>query len=256
MIPKNIYYVWVGGKDKPAIFYECLESWQKNLPGYNIIEINEYTFDLDYHLEHNKFFNICYERKMWAFVSDYMRVIHLYENGGIYLDTDMQIIKDISTLIDNKVEFFAGFEDDNLINGAILGASKGSEILKNIIEFYNKDIWGSPLFSIPSIITYTLNNYIPNLNKIKHSYYDEKVKIYPYYYFYPYHYTEDFTESCITDQTYAIHWWSHSWNKIDDYIFLRTKHLVGVKQNILAFLIKNKHRIKILRQHYKQKKSY
>lgn len=240
MIPKNIYYVWVGGKDKPEIFHKCYNSWKQHLPSYNIVEINESNFDLQYHLANNKFFRACYNRKMWAFVSDYMRVIYLYDNGGIYLDTDMEIVQDFSKLINNDTEFFAGFEDDYLINGAILGASKGSPILKSIIEFYNEGIWYSPYFSIPSIITHILNNDLPINRKLKDSYFDKNVKIYPQHYFYPYHYTQEFSKRCITKDTYGIHWWSHSWNKIDDYIFLRTKHMSGYRKKVISFLIRKK----------------
>lgn len=243
MIPKVIYYVWVGGAKKPEVFYKCLKSWKQYLPNYNIIEINESNFDLDYHLANNKFFKICYDRKMWAFVSDYMRVVHLYENGGIYLDTDMEIVQDFSKLITDETEFFAGFEDDYMINGAILGSSKGSSILKNIIDFYDSEIWNSPLFTIPSIITHILNNYLPINHKLKYFYFDKNTSIYPSHYFYPYHYSQRFTNDCITTDTYGIHWWGHSWNKDDDYLFLRTKHLSGISKLNLSFLVRLKRQI-------------
>lgn len=243
MIPKNIYYVWVGGNEKPEVFNKCLKSWQENLPDYNIIEINESNFDLQYHLDNNKFFKKCYERKMWAFVSDYMRVIHLYENGGIYLDIDMQIIKNFSTLIDKEVKFFAGFEDENIVNAAIVGAIKGSEILKSVIDFYNNEIWISPFFTIPHILTSILNSHINTKGKLKHSYISDSIKLFPAIYFYPYHYNESYNDECITKNTYGIHWWGHSWNKEDDYIFLRTKHMNGWKKKSVAFIIKGKYRL-------------
>lgn len=243
MIPKTLYYVWVGGAKKPEIFYKCLHSWKKNLPNYDIIEINESNFDLDYHLNHNKFFKVCYDRKMWAFVSDYMRVIHLYEHGGIYLDTDMEILQDFSHLITDKTEFFAGFEDEDNVNVAILGSAKGSQILKSTLEFYDNEIWHSPLFTIPSIVTHILNNHLPINDKLKYFYFDEKISIYPSRYFYPYHYSQKFTNDCVTTDTYGIHWWGHSWNKDDDYLFLRTKHLSGISKLNLSFLVRLKRQI-------------
>lgn len=227
MIPKVLYYVWVGGNEKPDIFYQCLETWKKHLPDYDIVEINESNFNLKYHLENNSFFKVCYDRKMWAFVSDYMRVVHLYENGGIYLDTDMEIIKDFSKIINKGTEFFAGFEDNNNINAAIFGACKHSQVLKNVLKFYENDIWNSSLYTIPSIFTHILNDYLPINQKLCDSYYSQEIRLFPSYYFYPYHYTAKFSKECLTSNTYGIHWWSHSWNKVDDYIFLNTKHLSG-----------------------------
>ena len=81
MIEKKIYYVWVGNAKKPDIFYKCLESWKKNLPDFEIIEINEKNFDMKKHLAKNRFFRECYERRLWAYVSDYMRVHFMYENS-------------------------------------------------------------------------------------------------------------------------------------------------------------------------------
>lgn len=243
MIPNNIYYVWVGGNDKPAIFYTCFESWKKNLPNYNIIEINESNFDLDYHLEHNQFFKTCYERKMWAYVSDYMRTVYLFENGGIYLDTDMEILKDFSALIDSEVEFFAGLEDDSIVSAGIIGSSKGSETLKQVINFYDNEIWDSELFTIPQILTFVLNNQLNLKNNIKYSFIGNSLKLFPSNYFYPYHYTETYSNECITENTYGIHWWGHSWNKKDDYIFLRTKHIHGWQKKSTAFILSSKYRL-------------
>ena len=116
MIEKKIYYVWVGDGKKPNIFYQCHGSWCENLKNYKIIEINEKNFDMERHLKENRFFRECYERKLWAYVSDYIRVHYMYENGGIYLDTDMEIIKDISPLLKDETEFFLGYENEKFLN--------------------------------------------------------------------------------------------------------------------------------------------
>jgi len=102
MIEKKIYYVWIGNAKKPDIFYKCLESWKKNLPDFEIIEINEKNFDMEKHLAKNSFFRECYERRLWAYVSDYMRVHFMYENSGIYVDTDMEIIKNLTPILEEK----------------------------------------------------------------------------------------------------------------------------------------------------------
>ena len=114
MIEKKIYYVWVGNAKKPDIFYKCLESWKKNLPDFEIIEINEKNFDMEKHLAKNRFFRECYERRLWAYVSDYMRVHFMYENSGIYVDTDMEIIKDLTPILEEKDSFFKNPENEKL----------------------------------------------------------------------------------------------------------------------------------------------
>lgn len=248
MIPKVIYYVWVGGSEKPEIFHKCLESWKTHLPNYDIVEINESNFDMNYHLLNNKFFRTCYDRKMWAFVSDYMRVVHLFENGGIYLDTDMEILKDFSILINSEIEFLAGFEDEYMVSAGIIGAAKGSETLKQVIDFYNNDIWNSELFTIPQILTFVLSRQLNLKDKLKYSFISDSLKLFPSKYFYPYHFTEKYSNECITENTYGIHWWGHSWDKRDDYVFLKTKHMSPRKMKVAGFLYKSKYNINVVRK--------
>ena len=159
MIEKKIYYVWIGNAKKPDIFYKCLKSWQEKLPDFEIIEINEKNFDIEGHLKKNRFFRECYERKLWAYMSDYIRVHYMYENSGIYVDTDMEIIKNISPLIENeKMKFFidtANVDDIRLANdlGVICGvttnpsliAKEGrdfKEVIKEITEIVDGPISG------------------------------------------------------------------------------------------------------------------
>lgn len=242
MIPKNIYYVWVGGNKKPDIFYKCLDSWQENLPGYTITEINETNFDMKYHLKNNKFFRECYKRKIWAFVSDYIRIIHLYENGGIYLDIDMEITKDISKLIDDKTTFFAGLERPSVISAGIIGAEKNSPILREILQFYKKDIWKKKIYTIPTILTYSINNILTTEHPIIDGYFDNNIKIFPVDYFYPYPNGVPFSPEYLTPNTHGIHWWNESWGNLDHYLFLRTKHIKQPLKSLfkIALIIKNK----------------
>ena len=95
MIPKIIHYCWFGGNPLPELAIKCIESWKKYLPDYEIKEWNESNFDI----------NCCayvreaYEAKKWAFVSDYARFWILYQHGGLYFDTDVELIKSIDDLI-------------------------------------------------------------------------------------------------------------------------------------------------------------
>ena len=95
MIPKKIHYCWFGRGEKPKDALKCIESWKKFCPDYEILEWNEDNFDLT----QNRYMKEAYEAKKWAFVSDYARLKIIYDNGGIYLDTDVEIIKPIDDLL-------------------------------------------------------------------------------------------------------------------------------------------------------------
>lgn len=229
MIEKKIYYVWIGNGKKPDIFYKCYDSWKKHLPDFEIIEINEKNFDVEKHLRKNRFFKECYERRLWAYVSDYMRVHFMYENSGIYVDTDMEIIKDISFLIKNEnVKFFIGYEDEKHISVGIFGCERKSGILKDVIKFYENDIWSKPLWTIPKIFTYIFEKKYNLTEKRENNLQKGEIIIYPKEYFYPYSFKEKFSESCIKENTYGIHWWNDSWGSLKSKLFLESKHLKGI----------------------------
>ncbi|MGL4897193.1 MAG: glycosyltransferase family 32 protein, partial [Cetobacterium sp.] len=120
---KKIHYIWLGKGSKPNIMDICINSWREKLPNYEIIEWNEENLDFYNEIKKNRFLEECYKRKLWAFLSDYFRVKVLYENGGIYLDSDMQILKSLDRFLDDKL--FLGMEDENQPSAGIIGAKKG-----------------------------------------------------------------------------------------------------------------------------------
>ena len=129
MIPKIIHYCWFGRGEKPELVQRCIESWRKFCPDYEIVEWNEDNFDI----------NICqytreaYRAKKWAFVSDLARLIIVYENGGIYLDTDVELKRGL----DDLCSYNAWFAQDDIryINtGLGFGSCKNFELLKAIID--------------------------------------------------------------------------------------------------------------------------
>lgn len=217
MIEKKLHYVWFGNSKPPKVL-KCIESWKKLLPDYEIFEWNEQTFDVDKEIKNNKFFRECYNRKLWAFVSDYIRVKVLYEYGGVYLDTDMEIIKDITPLLDT--ELFLGYENNSVMSFGIVGVIPKHLVFKRFLEFYQEKIWKSPLYVVTSILTEILNTEYKNQDLLKN-----KIKIYSKEYFYPFNHDEEFTKECITKNTYAIHWWGKSWSKNPKVYFLKYKHL-------------------------------
>ena len=108
MIPKIIHYIWLGGKPKPNVVNICINSWREKLSDYEIIEWNEKNLKLDEISSKNKFFSECRKRKLWAYMADYLRLWILYQYGGIYIDTDMQIIRSLDSLLD--CDFWIGEE--------------------------------------------------------------------------------------------------------------------------------------------------
>lgn len=130
-VPRNIIYVWVGDKEKPPEVLECIETWKKNMPDWNYIEISDKTFDFS----NNKYCVEAYKNKKWAFVSDYLRLLALYKYGGVYLDTDVIVCKPLDKFL--KWDFFTGFEQPHYPVTATLGASKENPLIKEMLDKYD-----------------------------------------------------------------------------------------------------------------------
>ena len=101
MIPKKIHYCWFGRGEKPKLAQKCIASWKKYMPDYEIIEWNEDNFDVN----RNAYTKMCYEQKKYAFLTDYLRLVIVEEQGGIYFDTDVEaavavydVVKSVSCL--------------------------------------------------------------------------------------------------------------------------------------------------------------
>ena len=131
MIPKIIHYVWVGGNPKPKNIQRCLKTWRKHLQDYKIIEWNEDNFDI----HENKYVEQAYQAKKWAFVSDYIRAKEVYEYGGIYLDTDVLVLDDLTSLLNDRA--FVGFENKDNPFTAVFGAEKHHPLLKDMLAYYD-----------------------------------------------------------------------------------------------------------------------
>ena len=132
-IPKVIHYCWFGEGEIPDECKHWMESWYKYCPDYEIIRWDE----KNYNVEKNNFMREAYEAKKWAFVSDYARLDIIYNNGGIYLDTDVEIKQPIDDILRN--EAFCGFEaNDRVAFGLGYGASVKNEIIKEIMDVYEE----------------------------------------------------------------------------------------------------------------------
>lgn len=129
MIPKIIHYCWFGGCEKSEEIKLYIDTW-KNMEGYKVIEWNEENFDIN----SCEFISKAYKLRKWAFVSDYVRLKVLYEYGGIYLDTDVEIVKSFDPLLNN--ELFLGFIFDCSIGTAVIGSVKNNKTVKELLDLY------------------------------------------------------------------------------------------------------------------------
>ena len=131
-IPKTIHYCWFGRNEIPAQYQKWMESWKRYCPDYEIIEWNENNYDVN----KNQYTRQAYKRKKWAFVSDYARIDIVNEYGGIYLDTDVEIVASFDELLYQKG--FAGFESEQFVAlGLGFGAVKGLPIIKEMMDYYD-----------------------------------------------------------------------------------------------------------------------
>ena len=207
MIPKIIHYCWFGYNEKPEFLQSCINTFSKKNPDWEIVEWNNDN------IEYNSYVRYCFDKKYWVKISDFIRLKVLHDYGGIYLDTDVEVIKPLDFLLENKA--FFSYESKGRINHAISGAEKGHWFLERCVDEFLRTFDGSQwnVAGGPIFITKMLEKYfkIPEYDDNVVKYGDDEVTIYPSRYFFPYYYTEKFDESCITKDTAAIHHWSLTW---------------------------------------------
>lgn len=221
-IPKVIHYCWFGGKKKPKLVRDCIKSWKKYLPQYKIIEWNEKNADLSH-----PFVQQAYSLGKWAFVADYVRLKVLLENGGIYLDTDMMLLKSLNEFLNN--ECFFGAEQYNIISCGVIGAQRQNNFIKKCLMSYEKIVADNPIDWNDHIITLK----ITELFRKQYNFYEEFDKlielngstIYPINHFYPFplESKDDILnyKKYIQKDSYAVHLWIGSWIVYNEFKFLR-----------------------------------
>lgn len=224
MIPKIIHYCWFGPKPFPKLVSKCIETWTQHLGDYEFNLWNESNSPMNI-----PFVQEAYAAKKYAFVSDYVRFWALFQHGGIYLDTDMFVIKDFNNLLNNDI--FFGWETLEMknISCGIIGSTRNQVFFDHVCKYYNEINYNKSDIAelvVPKILTKVYQQ-IEDKNKIA---------IYPYDYFYPFPYEEkENVKNFIkfkTKNTYAIHLWNISWGSrkaiIRDWIFY---HLKKVKSS-------------------------
>lgn len=209
MIPKKIHYCWFGHGPKPKLAKKCIKSWKRHCPDYEMIEWNEDNFDIT---AAPLYVRQAFEAKKWAFVTDYVRLKVVYDHGGIYLDTDVELKKPLDSLRDHTAYF--GFEDGKYINtGLGFGATKGAPILAELMEDYQ-----NIRFTLPDGTYDTKPCPVRNTEVfLRHGLRQDDsmqtlpgdILILPSSYFCPYSY--DMQLNADPKKAYSIHWFSASW---------------------------------------------
>lgn len=217
MIPKVIHYIWLGKGKKSDLTNRCIESWKRYLPEYEIIEWNEDNFDVNQYI----FVKEAYNERKFAFASDFIRLYVLYNYGGIYMDTDVEITKDISCFLNLKS--FSGFESYTDIPTGIMAAEKGLPIFQEFLSYYDDkhfvlDNGKYNDISNVQIITNICKKHGLIQNNTQQTICD--FTLYPKDFFCPK--DAKTLKTNITANTYAIHHFNGSWNTG----FNRTRHVL------------------------------
>lgn len=208
MIPKVIHYCWFSGEPLPEDIEKCIESWKTHMPNYKIIRWDTSNFDVNM----SKYTQEAFQKKKWAFLSDYARLWILYNHGGLYLDSDIEVFKSFDPLLDNHA--FTGFESKERIAAWIFGSEKGNPIIEKLLNYYTNRSFVLPngkldLTPNPVPLTQILLEYGLVRNNKYQSLCNGEFTIYPMTYFCPkrpYEKTE-----CFTQDTYAMHLFSGAW---------------------------------------------
>lgn len=212
MIPKIIHYCWFGRNPKHKLEKKCIASWKRFCPDYQIIEWNEDNYDL---ASAPLFVRQAIEAKKWAFATDYIRLKVVYEYGGIYMDTDVELVKPLDSLLDNKTYY--GLQHSNSIisvaSGLGFGAEKHTAFLCELMTLYESE----PFLLPNGEINITTNSAKETavfqkyglILEDREQLLTEGIHIYPTEYFNPIHWGEK--KPKMTEKTVSIHWNAVSW---------------------------------------------
>lgn len=224
-IPKVIYYCWFGREKLPALAEKCINSWKKHCPGYEIVCLNEDNFDISA----NRYASEAYAAQKWAFVSDYTRLKVLYEHGGIYLDTDVELIRPIDGL--TKETGYMGFDDKGTVaTGLGFACEKGNALIGEFLKDYDNIPFllpdgGYDMTPCPDRNTKTLKRLGMDLSIRDQVFMG--IHMLPEEYLCPMKYYTG--KKILTKNTYSIHHYCASWISPTAKRTLFLKRVLGVK---------------------------
>lgn len=206
-IPRIVHYCWFGRGEKPKIVERCMRSWYKHLGGYEMMEWNEDNFDI----AAIPYVQEAYEARKFAFVSDYVRLYALYRHGGIYLDTDVEVVRPLDSLLHHRA--FSGFEDEHYLQSGTMGAAAEHPWIGALLQDYEKRSFlladGTyDMTTNTAVISAICSKDGLQLNgqyqELSHG-----TAFYPRTYFSPYDYING--GNYITSDSYTIHHFAQSW---------------------------------------------
>ena len=214
MIPKKIHYCWFGGNPLPEMAVHCIESWKKYCPDYEIIEWNEQNFDLEY----CDYVKEAYAAKKWAFVSDVARLYALVTQGGIYMDTDVEVLRPLDDIL--EYEAVSGFEGYDRIPTGLMACEAGQPLFKELLAEYDtahfvREDGSLDITTNVTRITNTCLKYGLVLNNTKQTV--GGFTLFPKDYFCPKDCETKQLE--LTDNTYTIHHFDGSWQSAEQQWF-------------------------------------
>ena len=233
MIPKILHYCWFGGQPLPEDIKRYLQSWKKQCPDYKIMRWDETNFDVT----SNKFCQQAYENRKWAFVSDYFRLKILYDYGGIYMDTDVEVLQKLDDFLHCK--WFSGFEKSesgyNIPTGT-MGSEKGSPLIKELLEYYedNDFIGTDGCFNTTSNVV-IITDYIKQKYNVimdgQYKLFGDGFALYPFDYFCAKSFVTG--KLYLTSNTYTVHHFKGSW------LTPRQKRKILIKKILIKVLGEN-----------------
>lgn len=216
-IPKIIHYCWFGRNPKPKLAERCLKSWKRFCPDYQIIEWNEDNFDVS---TAPLYVRQAYEAGRWAFVTDYVRLKALTEMGGIYMDTDVEVVKPLDPFLEQ--EAFAGFEHETRVQTGVLACRKEFPLFREFMRYYDDASFLRPDGSVDTTTNVEILTALCRERGLKLN--DrfqviDGLAIYPREVFCPVDY--DTRKLKKTRKTVTIHWFSGSWHTREELRQLR-----------------------------------
>lgn len=248
-IPKIIHYCWFGGKDLPELEKKCMKTWKKILPDYTFMFWNEHTFDIN-SVEWTK---SAYKAHKYAFVADYVRLWALYKYGGVYLDTDIKMIKSFNDLLGyNGFMCFIDMDGSELSMGTI-GIVPEHKLISEMMSFYDKEFTNDFIYDLNSNTKMMADFFVNHGLKLgggRQVLGD--IEIFPRTYFCPMDY---FSNWDLTKDTYCIHLFSGSWLPDDQLKGLQQRRKLWWRIGKKIYIhFKNISLIKKLRDCMKEKK--
>ena len=233
MIPKKIHYCWFGRGEKNPLIQHCMDSWKRVLPDYEIVEWNEDTFDVSSILWTKQ----AYEAKKWAFVSDYVRLYALFSQGGIYFDTDVEVLKPLDQLLDT--ELLLGFESNDMLTTAVIGSVARDPLIGSIIAAYQekqfiKQDGTYDTIPNPYVLSHIIQTTGIRLNGKKQTV--NGIQIHPSIVFSPNNFTRIWEKP--SQKSYTIHYFDQSWtgekHNTNTFVGKVRRYAVGVLRNIIG----------------------